>query len=791
MADSKNQGGISNATSRRIDRNLKNVDGIMNDLNNSVFGVDTSDEVSELKAKFNEIMRSELDGITKGDSADVTSFINKLYSKMKNDDAFNRAIDQDFLQMNLDGMDSTIAAFMDDRYKNRILKQADIQEVSSQLIELNEAVSTMRDAVFSPDINTGRINREIVFGDSDSDRKEYYTQTVEAFEKKFDLSRKLKDFIGINALKQGEYYVYCAPYSYIFNEFMKKKRNLKSANMYSFHESVEEESAEDVRKIYSLESDDDVETFAESCYDNYYKPSVEKANRNGQNVVISKRVKKEEYVSEMKEILGRVTVNMEEIPLPVLEEGLDSIEEFREQFVNESGDMFVEKKNGERLVSTNNSFKNYMDKNASREGTFFLKDDTKGPSKNEFKDIKDCYIKMVSAMQLIPITMMDEEIGYLYMKAEDATPVAGLVSTGLYNKRYDENSRERNIVSDIAARIVNRFDKKFLKENPKFKKMIVEALNYYDLTENRISFQFVPKEYIFPFKVNVDENGHGVSMLENSLFYAKLYLMLLLFKMMSILLYSNDQKVNYVRQSGINKDLANKTQDIIRQKQARQINMMDLFSYTTLINKVGSGAEMYVPTGRQNERPFETEILSGQDVQINTELMELLRNSYILGTGVPSAIMNYLNEADFAKSIETANSKFNGRVVSVQLDLNPQITRLYRAIARWSTNIPEDVIEQMEFILPTPKNAQNNVTQEMIQNFSATSDFLTQLYYGEQGDPNNEVNVKIFKKKLARKKLTIINWDEVDRIFEESEKEAQGEKLEPKSDADDENTLDI
>ena len=171
--------------------------------------------------------------------------------------------------------------------------------------------------------------------------------------------------------------------------------------------------------------------------------------------------------------------------------------------------------------------------------------------------------------------------------------------------------------------------------------------------------------------------------------------------------------------------------------------------------------------------------------------MELLRNSYILGTGVPSAIMNYLNEADFAKSIETANSKFNGRVVSIQLDLNPQITRLYRAIARWSTNIPEDVIEQMEFILPTPKNAQNNVTQEMIQNFSATSDFLTQLYYGEQGDPNNEVNVKIFKKKLARKKLTIINWDEVDRIFEESEKEAQGEKLEPKSDADDENTLDI
>ena len=44
----------------------------------------------------------------------------------------------------------------------------------------------------------------------------------------------------------------------------------------------------------------------------------------------------------------------------------------------------------------------------------------------------------------------------------------------------------------------------------KFKKMIVEALNYYKLNNRKIKFQFIPKEYIVEFKINEDENDHRV-----------------------------------------------------------------------------------------------------------------------------------------------------------------------------------------------------------------------------------------------------------------------------------------
>ena len=164
--------------------------------------------------------------------------------------------------------------------------------------------------------------------------------------------------------------------------------------------------------------------------------------------------------------------------------------------------------------------------------------------------------------------------------------------------------------------------KKFLEKNMKFKKLIVEALNFFKLNNRKIRFQFIPKEYIIQFKVNENENGEGVSMIEPSLFYAKLYLMLLLFKIMSIILNSNDTKVNYIKQSGIEANVANKIQEIAREKQKRQITMADMFSYTTLVNKIGQGTEMYLPVGKSNERGIETQILSGQDVQLNNQLID-------------------------------------------------------------------------------------------------------------------------------------------------------------------------
>ncbi|HAU83984.1 MAG TPA: hypothetical protein DCW90_00165, partial [Lachnospiraceae bacterium] len=266
-----------------------------------------------------------------------------------------------------------------------------------------------------------------------------------------------------------------------------------------------------------------------------------------------------------------------------------------------------------------------------------------------------------------------------------------------------------------------------------------------------------------------------------SLFYAKLYLMLLLFKIMSIILYSNDTRVNYIKQSGIDKNIANKIQEIARKKQERKLNLLDLFSYTTLVKKIGSGAEMYIPVGRSGERGYETEILQGQEVQMNNELMELLRKCYILGTGVPDAIINYLNEADFAKSIEMANTKFVSRVVSLQLDFNPALTQFYQMLAKYSLGLPDEVCTKFQYVLTPPKNANNNIKAEAIQATQTLLDFVTPLMYGENAkdDPDKADEILAFRKKVAAESLPMLHVDHLEELMKEAKLESTKEKLNP------------
>jgi hypothetical protein len=347
------------------------------------------------------------------------------------------------------------------------------------------------------------------------------------------------------------------------------------------------------------------------------------------------------------------------------------------------------------------------------------------------------------------------------------------LTSSLYYDSFDNTRRETSIVNVIANQIVKSFDKKFLEENMKFKDLIVEALNYYNLNEKKIRFQYIPVDYIETFKINEDERGRGTSILEPALFNAKLYLMLLLFKIMSIILYSNDTKVNYIKQSGIEKDVANKIQEIARKKQQRQVNILDMFSYTTLINKIGAGAELYIPTGQSGERGIETEVIAGQDITLHTDLLDLLHNAYISATGVPAVLMNYLNEADFAKTIELANTRFLGRIVSNQLDFNPSITSLYKKIMKYSTNIPENIIESFTFTFTPPKSSNNTVSNDLITNFGVVADFAVALLCTEDeiNDPAMQPIIKLFRKKLAQERLPMLNIKNMEELMKKSKVE--------------------
>lgn len=772
----KDPNDISNDKSVR--RILNNINNMIGQSNLTLYGSDRTSDVDSLNSKFQTLMNDHMNEITNSDTNDMSSFIGQVLSLDNRNNATAEFLNSQTLNLSQDQF-GAMQSVIYDAYRNRLMEQSDIHEVSSQLIELSEAILITRDAIISADVVEGRMSRSLMIDNIDEDEESNTKSIIENVEKKFELLEKIKNFCIPKTLEYGEYYIYIIPYSKMFEEFeMMRQKD----NMQGFHESTVFESFDDNISNNTFKSkknnNDSFDKFINETYDAYCIQESTKYKTDKYNNPESGVISKEDFKKDIKNILNNISVCNESVPIPIIEEGIESF-----GYIKESTYSYTREESKKEEVDGSDLFSRVTQAKVNEDGIIF-ENDKKKKKKNEYADIKDCYIRVLDPTKVVPIKIMNTIIGYYVIYEEDITPLAGGVSANLYYTKFDEHRKEATIIDAIAERIVKSFNKSFLEKNAKFKEAIVDCIQYYNLNEKRLKFQFIPVEYIQEFKIDKDENGNGQSMLKKSLFYAKLYLMLLLFKIMSIILYSNDQKVNYIRTSGIDKNIANKVQEQARIKQARQINITDLFSYTTLINKVGNGSEMYIPTGRSGERPIETDILSGQDIQLNTDLLEMLKNAYILGTGVPAAIINYMNEADFAKVIEQNNTKFNGRVVNYQLDFNKDITDMYKKILRWSTDLPENVIENFQFVLQPPKNTATTTKSEIIGNFQQLADFFVSLIYD---DPSQSLEaeklqqeIKIFKKLLAKDQLPMLDFDRAEEIAKEAFTKSLEERMKPK-----------
>ena len=793
QTENKNSDLLNN---RRVRNSFRQLSNIIGQANLSLYGTDRTSDVESLNQSFQNILKNELGYITGKTEGDSASFLSKLSSNDRKATAMENLISNQFMSVSGDES-SMLHSFIHEAYKNRLLEQNDLHEVASQLIELSEAILVTRDAIISADVVEGRMSCTLDFEKSDENDRSDYVPLVEYMEKRFKLREKIKNFIIPNTLEYGSYYAYTIPYSKIFNDFVQQKNTSAQRHIYkesTLLEYVNENNTDDVvlesggAKSKSTKKI----SFAEKIYKEYCDDIKKRQSRKVSSEyekslsdlgidISEKAPDKEAFINDINSMLNNITICNDAVPFPIFEEGMDSLSFFRNNYVTESGDAIITetKQSKSKNATESNAFNKIIDQ-VTPDGIQFASKYDKDGKATTFDEISDCYIKLMQPTRVIPLKIMNQTIGYYYVQDENITPLAGAVSSTLQYTKFDENTRQSTVVDSLATAIVNAFDKDFLKENIKFKETIVEAINYYNLNEKRLKFQYIPVEYMQEFKIDEDEQGNGQSMIRKSLFYAKLYLMLLLFKIMSIILNSNDMKVNYIKSSGLDKNLANKVQEIARIKQSRQINMYDLFNYTTLINKVGNGSEMFVPTGRSGERPIETEILAGQDIQLHSDLLEMLKNAYILGTGVPAAIINYLNEADFAKVVEQNNTKFNGRVVNYQLDFNSSITEWYKKIMRWSTQIPETLIDNFTFSLQPPKTVASSAKSEAITAFQQFADFAIQLLYGDNSDgevPPQEIEQ--FKKLLADDQLPMLNIQKLEELKKAAKLVATNELLKP------------
>jgi hypothetical protein len=353
-------------------------------------------------------------------------------------------------------------------------------------------------------------------------------------------------------------------------------------------------------------------------------------------------------------------------------------------------------------------------------------------------------------------------------------------------------AEQQNLIGNMADAIVKSFNKNYLNDNNEFKDLIINALLYNDMYKRKLHFQFIPGDHICRFAVNEDENGNGQSMIYKSLFYAKLYLSLLVFNMVTYLTKSQDTVVTYVKTSGIDKNVVNKTMDVARQWKSKQIGIGDLMDYSSIYGKIGTGRDLFIPEGESGERGLSWDIIQGQDVNMQDEMMEQLKQAFINGTGVPSVIMNYINEADFAKTLVMANAKHLRRVMMYQDNFNEGLTNMYQKILYYCTDIELEDIANFRYTLQRPKTLPNNNLVDLLGYGDQILDFVEKSEFGQFAEETPELNATKdkFRKEFSRKVLPMLPWETIDEIMAEVKIEVVKDNVEKAKNSSDTGTED-
>ena len=654
--------------------------------------------------------------------------------------------------------------------QSELLLKRDMENICSQMPEMRDVIYVIRDSIIECDVSSGQVSRSLVFENHTTSEQEALESQVKELEKKHDLLKAIKNFIVPNTLKMGEYYVQVTPYSKLFSEL----ESLKNVKMAKQGSSNRRSSSSLMKEDVSIFSETNLKIMMESVspitkVDSKDTYKIEHSTSTINTINDDKIIK-----SEMTSLLKNIDVyNNSSIMLS--EMGEDGFRDFL---------MKEYKENVSKYTSTNGThFEEAMDFNKVNDGVFAGVDQDVVDTSN-YDNIKGCYIKYLNPLRMVPIRMDRRIIGYYYVSTTMDLAVNSANPNGIVDLSFQHYTKDKNLVDNLATMIIRSFDKKMLERNIQLKNEIAEIIMAHKFSEGKLSFIYIPENEVCRFVINEDEDGKGHGVLEPTMFPARMYLMLTLYNMLYTL-NNNTTRIHYLKSSGLDKDYASQIQRTMRKFQSRRITIDDIYSYSGVLNKVGGMGEMVLPAGRNDFKALETDTIEAVPNPINMEFLEQQRRQAISGTGVPHLMMiNAIDEADFAKTLELANARFLSTVSSYKIDFNSGITKFYQMITKYETDIEVDIISAFRFQFNAIKQQDLNITADMIQNFNTRVELAESLYYDkadlEDDKGNSTAKRRALRLRLAQEYLPQMDFDRLDEIIKEVDLDAGKEKLQAK-----------
>ena len=678
-----------------------------------------------------------------------------------------------------DFINNLSSSYMDNRWIKAIDDEMD--QTLRYMPKLEEALQTLRDNVLSAD----SFNKDFltlkpqIEGEKSQDQ---FDHNIQDLKKNYDLLKLINE-VYYDTSKYGETFIYCVPYEKAIQNLMDHKndnRGIAIRSNYNEGSIILEDAINDTSekvdmskfKLNNLSEDQQDFNINFEIDNSGILRSVVEAEKDARNKKkqVSEQSLCEQYLMEL---------NMLDIKNDGKPYALDNIERYQ------VGGKLPEHHNFDKTLYDDMELPNIDDSAA---------DGLVNPEKQKnvkLKSMNGCIVKKLRRECVTPIMINDVCLGYYYFEFDnnmaffdESQPSTGMVNTitGLRSngraEAYDVLQRREEAIRYLASMLANKIDTKFINDNQDLKKEIYYILKYNDEFSNNeanmqnIRVSYIPPEDINHIYFNLDDGtNRGISDLNLALIPAKLWVAIYLTNCLAVMTRGNDKRVYYVRQS-VESNISKTLLKTINEIKKSNFGIRQIQSINNVLNITGRFNDYIIPRGSDGNSPIEFEVMPGQQVEIKTDLLNLLEEAAINSTGVPLELIQSRQSPDYAMQLTMSNTKFlrfvYGRQSQFQEMIQPLLTKIY--------DIEYGTTDVINVTLPPPLFINVTNTNQLIVN---TSDFCNSIVEIFMGDSQDDIlKAKVGKKLKAYYLGSYINMSVLNNAIEQAKQEKAKEDAE-------------
>lgn len=650
-------------------------------------------------------------------------------------------------------IDSTLATFAENSRLSDL--DAKIDTIIKYVPRLQEALDVRKDNVLSAD----HFSKDfITITTSDTiDQTNMFAKRLKEIKDKYNLLEAFEEYYD-DAAKYGEKFVYHVPYTKAITRLLQTKANTRIYNA-----SLKTESCEIVAengKVFKMD-----------------KPGFDITEENF-NITLqinhsNMLVTEIENIHKVAKTLGKIN-----------ESALSYID----------GDTAVTEDKIENIPDPPKKPSKFIDDGFMPDDLDFsaFDDDTsndglitgvKDTQKKIKVDVPGCVLRQLDRRCIIPIYIEDYCMGYYYIentsggditdftKLED--PMLSLRNSSTILQRNEENMKRDNVLKYLSGEMAKYIDQEFVNNNQDLRGEIYMILKYndiYNTPNSSFRITFLPPEDVTHIYFKKDPKTHrGISDLDKAIIPATLYASLYITNAIAAMTRGQDKRVYYVRQN-VDTNISKTLLTTIEQIKKANFNIRQIENVNHILNITGRFNDYVIPEGPNGDPPIRFEVMPGQQIDIQNDLMNRLEEMAINTTDVPIELIQARQSIDYAVQLTMTNSKFLRQVYKRQAKyekfLSKIITKIY--------NLEYDTNVKLELKLPPPMFLNITNTNQIMMNTNDFAQGVADTYLATEQD---ETVRNTFIKELKLHYLgSYIDRDEVERILVRSQQEAAMEK---------------